>query len=208
MSYYQLPKQGLSPGYYQQLPPGTPLWQEAPVPGWGINPLRAGPQRVGVGVYSDNVPLNSAVLPQYVPIGVSAATEQTTYGAVALGVAGGIILGLAFGWLWFGNKKMTPNWHAPRGEKEALKDYRRYVKEELNRGDTADIVSFEQFVFSGMTGGSDDEELGWSRRGGQKLGKRVPARPVLGTKTTDEDFREAERANEWEGIRPWGSAEW
>lgn len=110
MSYYQLPKQGMSPGYYQQLPAGTPGWQDAPVPGWGINPLRAGPRRVGVGayaspVYSDNVPQNSAVLPHYVPIGADAASEQTTYGVVALAAAGGIVAGLSFGWLWFGKRK-------------------------------------------------------------------------------------------------------
>ncbi len=118
MSYYQMPNNGLSAGYYQQLPAATPLWQEAPVPGWGTNPLRAGPPRVGVGAYaspacgpcgaySDDVPLNSAVLPQYVPIGADAGSEQTSYGVVALGVAGGIILGLAFGWLWFGSKKTS-----------------------------------------------------------------------------------------------------
>lgn len=115
MSIYAMPNNGLSAGYYQQLPAGTPGWQNAPVPGWGINPLRAGPRRVGVGayaqpacngcgVYDDNVPLNSAVLPRYVPIGADASAEQTSYGAVALGAAGGIILGLAFGWLWFANK--------------------------------------------------------------------------------------------------------
>jgi hypothetical protein len=34
---------------YHELPAGTPGWQFAPVPGWGKNPLRAGPARVGVG---------------------------------------------------------------------------------------------------------------------------------------------------------------
>lgn len=115
MSYYQMPNNGLSAGYYQQLPVGTPLWQEAPVPGWGVNPMRAGPERVGVGAYatptcgpcgaySDDVPLNSAVLPRYAPIGADASSEQTTYGMVALAAAGSIVLGLAFGWLWFANK--------------------------------------------------------------------------------------------------------
>lgn len=118
MSYYQMPNNGLSAGYYQQLPVATPLWQEAPVPGWGVNPLRAGPRRVGVGAYatpvpgcgscgaySDDVPLNSAALPRYAPIG-AAGSEETTYGVVAMAAAGGIVLGLAFGWLWFANKPM------------------------------------------------------------------------------------------------------
>lgn len=113
MSYYQMPNNGLSAGYYQQLPVATPLWQEAPVPGWGVNPLRAGPARVGVGAYatpvtgcgcSDDVPLNSAVLPRYAPIGADASSEQTSYGVVAMVAAGSIVLGLAFGWLWFANK--------------------------------------------------------------------------------------------------------
>ena len=120
MSYYQMPNNGLSAGYYQQLPVATPLWQEAPVPGWGVNPLRAGPQRVGVGAYatpvpgcgscgsySDDVPLNSAVLPRYAPVGADASSEQTSYGVVAAVAAGGIVLGLVFGWLYFSNKKMT-----------------------------------------------------------------------------------------------------
>jgi len=49
MSYYTLPNNGLSKSYYQQWEPGTPGWQSAPVPGWGMNPLRAGPRRIGVG---------------------------------------------------------------------------------------------------------------------------------------------------------------
>jgi len=34
---------------YRPPPAATPGWQFAPVPGWGTNPLRAGPERVGVG---------------------------------------------------------------------------------------------------------------------------------------------------------------
>jgi hypothetical protein len=109
MSYYALPNDGLSAGYYQQLPEVTPLWQEAPVPGWGTNPMRAGPSRVGVGAYA--TPACGAcgdysdVLPRYAPIGADASAEQTSYGVVALGIAGGIVLGLVFGWMWFGSKK-------------------------------------------------------------------------------------------------------
>lgn len=38
MSYYELPDNA-----WQVLPAGTPGWQFAPVPGWGMNPFRAGP---------------------------------------------------------------------------------------------------------------------------------------------------------------------
>jgi hypothetical protein len=44
MSLYHVPD-----SFYRMLPEGTPGWQFAPVPGWGANPLRAGPPRVGVG---------------------------------------------------------------------------------------------------------------------------------------------------------------
>ena len=41
MSYYKMD--------YSMTNPGTPGWQDSPVPGWGINPMTAGPARVGVG---------------------------------------------------------------------------------------------------------------------------------------------------------------
>jgi hypothetical protein len=46
-SYYNV-----TPAMYRPPPPGTPGWQRAPVPGWGVNPWRAGPPRVGVGEIS------------------------------------------------------------------------------------------------------------------------------------------------------------
>jgi hypothetical protein len=107
MSYYEMPNGGLYPGYYQNLLAGTPGWQEAPVPGWGINPLRAGPTRVGVGafpLYSDNVPEMSDVLPRYAPIGAVAADASACSGYIAGSGAAGIVLGLTFGWLWFKRK--------------------------------------------------------------------------------------------------------
>ena len=104
MSYYELPNDGLSPGYYQNLPAGTPGWQDAPVPGWGINPLRAGPRRVGVGAYNDDVPWNSAGLPRYAAIGALAANDPA-WGYIAGAGAGGIVVGLTFGWLWGQRKK-------------------------------------------------------------------------------------------------------
>lgn len=44
MSYWNVPKRD-----YIMRPEGTPGWEDAPVPGWGANPYRAGPARVGVG---------------------------------------------------------------------------------------------------------------------------------------------------------------
>ncbi len=99
MSYVGLPNGGLSPGFYQQVPAFTgPGW--TPVPGWGKNPYRAGPARVGVGAF--RVPSNAAVLPRYVPIGAAEGDQylQTTWGHVAGAGAAGILLGLGFGYMW------------------------------------------------------------------------------------------------------------
>jgi len=43
-SYYRV-----TPSMYANLPAATPGWEDAPVPGWGTNPLRAGPERIAVG---------------------------------------------------------------------------------------------------------------------------------------------------------------
>jgi len=102
MSYVGLPNGGLSPGFYQNMPAFIPGNGPVPVPGWGKNPYRAGPARVGVGAFM--VPTNAAVLPRYTPIGVAEGDQylQTTYGHVAGAGAAGIMLGLGLGWLWFG----------------------------------------------------------------------------------------------------------
>jgi hypothetical protein len=42
-SYY-----AVTPQMYNPPPAATPGWDQAPVPGWGTNPFRAGPERVGV----------------------------------------------------------------------------------------------------------------------------------------------------------------
>lgn len=69
MSYY-----GMDSAMYQQLPPATPGWQFAPVPGWGTNPLRAGPERVGVGGEASSE--------------ASSGDKILAYGILALVVAG------------------------------------------------------------------------------------------------------------------------
>ena len=73
MSLYTVPK-----SFYHEMDAGTPGWQFAPVPGWGINPYRAGPARIGVGAAGD----------QY---------NETTWGHVALVAAGALVLGVGFG---------------------------------------------------------------------------------------------------------------
>ena len=95
MSYVSLPNAGIAPTFYEQLPPALPGWQDAPVPGWGMNPYRAGPSRVGVGALLNS---NDPVLPRYVQIG---SVPQEAYGYIAAAGAGGIVVGLAMAWLWF-----------------------------------------------------------------------------------------------------------
>jgi hypothetical protein len=116
-SYYQVPQ-----SFYRDIPAETPGWQNAPVPGWGINPLRSGPRRVGVGGCVGCIdegfdePDNS--LPQYAAVGgcgpcgcgggcgMGAAEEdqykETTWGHVALAAAGGIIAGMLFMYIYKG----------------------------------------------------------------------------------------------------------
>lgn len=112
MSFYNVPMDD-----YQMPPAGTPGWQFAPVPGWGTNPDRAGPLRVGVGaMYSSGiVPTNQAVLPRYAPLDgcgcrpmgelESEGYRETTYGHVALAAAGGIAVGILFGFAWWRGPK-------------------------------------------------------------------------------------------------------
>jgi hypothetical protein len=117
-SYYQVPQ-----SFYRDIPAETPGWQNAPVPGWGINPLRAGPRRVGVGGCVGCIdegfdePDNS--LPEYAAVGgcgpcgcgggcsgIGEAEEdqykETTWGHVALAAAGGIIAGMLFMYIYKG----------------------------------------------------------------------------------------------------------
>lgn len=86
-SYYNMPID-----FYRPPPAGTPGWQEAPVPGWGINPLRAGPRRVGVGAdepvtidvwrpgldryMGGGIPEQNRVLPHYAALAGGGIPEQ------------------------------------------------------------------------------------------------------------------------------------
>jgi hypothetical protein len=113
MSYYDV-----VPRDYHEGPAGTPGWWQAPVPGWGMNPYRAGPVRVGVGTmegtgilgdyYKPGSTRNDLVLPRWAPIRGLGQDDyaETTWGHVALAGAAGIGLGLIFGFAW-GKKKRT-----------------------------------------------------------------------------------------------------
>jgi hypothetical protein len=106
MSYWNVPDAD-----YHELAVATPGWQNAPVPGWGINPLRAGPMRVGIGGLGQSIPGEDDFLPHWAALGADpeATYKETSWGVVAGGAALGIGLGLLFGYAWWGQKKLTPN---------------------------------------------------------------------------------------------------
>jgi len=123
MSFWSVPDSD-----YHELAVATPGWQDAPVPGWGINPLRAGPPRVGIGgggipeqdavlpryqaigddrgpMYPENIhqggsiPEQDRVLPRYFPIG--ATDPEAAYHETSYGVvAGGVAIGIGLGLLF------------------------------------------------------------------------------------------------------------
>jgi hypothetical protein len=90
-SYYPL-----SDEMYQTKPAGTPGWELAPVPGWGMNPERSGPPILA---------MNGSVLPQYTPVydGLGDDSEEAAnQGYIALAAAGGLFLGMFLAWaFWF-----------------------------------------------------------------------------------------------------------
>jgi hypothetical protein len=110
MSFWNVPDAD-----YHELAVATPGWQNAPVPGWGINPLRAGPMRVGIGL-GQSIPGEDDFLPHWAALGADpeATYKETSWGVVAGAAALGIGLGLLFGYAWWGKKKLTPNRRFPR----------------------------------------------------------------------------------------------
>lgn len=88
MSYYGTPERQ----YYVMPPEGTPGWQFAPVPGWGKNPDRAGPPRVGVGGCACG-PVGEDE-DEDVEIEVE---EEPDWGPVVIGVGAGLLVGLVLG---------------------------------------------------------------------------------------------------------------
>lgn len=83
-SFYMTPEY-----FYQEDPWGTPFWQDAPVPGWGVNPLAYEVPRVGVGGLGCNCGPHISGLGQD-------EYRETSWGMVALAATGGIGLGMMF----------------------------------------------------------------------------------------------------------------
>ncbi len=94
MSYYMMD--------YSMTNPGTPGWQFAPVPGWGVNPAAAGPRRVGVGQDARTAP------------DLEGRYSQTSYGMVAAVGAGALLLGVFLGYV-----------AGKRAQKRTTANYRR-----------------------------------------------------------------------------------
>jgi len=105
MSYYNM-----NASAYRLPPPGTPGWELAPVPGWGMNPERSGPRMIATNGLG-KVILGSN-LPQYAPVSVGQSTNYEgdkyytmTAGHVAMAGAGGLVAGVVFSWIWWSGKK-------------------------------------------------------------------------------------------------------
>ena len=91
-SYYEVPNQA-----YQAPPAGTPGWQLAPVPGWGMNPYRAGPPVLAT---------NGSILPRYTPVqGLGDSEQAANEGYIALSAALGLFTGWFLCWAYHYNQK-------------------------------------------------------------------------------------------------------
>lgn len=90
-SYY-----GMTNEMYQTLPAGTPGWELAPVPGWGMNPERSGPPVLA---------MNGSVLPRYTPVDALGedSEESANQGYIAIAAASGLVLGMFFAWVYWYN---------------------------------------------------------------------------------------------------------
>ena len=102
MSYYNLPDNA-----YQSIQASTPGWQTAPVPGWGVNPLLAGPKRLAANGVGD-VPIRSIISDWTLrnrAVGADSSEKAGNEGMIALAAAGGIFLGWALAWVYWSNKK-------------------------------------------------------------------------------------------------------
>jgi hypothetical protein len=98
MSYYDMTSQD-----YQPPAAGTPGWQLAPVPGWGMNPLRAGPRRLAADpITGDQSIPEGSVLPEWSPLG---SEEDAQVGYISLAAAGGIFFGWFLAWAYLRNRK-------------------------------------------------------------------------------------------------------
>lgn len=110
MSYYMM--------NYQMTDPGTPGWQFAPYPSWGMNPAAAGPPRIGVGCTT----CPGGVGQERVAPDVESSYRTTSWGMVAAVGAGALLVGVFLGYVAGQRSKLKPN--RPRRRRQAR--VRRY----------------------------------------------------------------------------------
>lgn len=93
-SYFEM-----NSGMYQPPEAGTPGWMLAPVPGWGANPLRAGPPRLAAN--GTELIRSGSVLPHWAPVrGLGDSESDANQGYIALAAAGGIFFGWFLCWAY------------------------------------------------------------------------------------------------------------
>jgi len=90
MSFYSVPDSA-----YRHTPAGSPGWQRAPVPGWGVNPAKAGSPIVGAGASPDGLGQQVSTLPHYTQLFGDAGDQykQFSVGHLGFAAAGGILVG-------------------------------------------------------------------------------------------------------------------
>jgi len=117
-------------GGYAMTNPGTPGWQFAPVPGWGINPAAAGPPRVGVGAHP--APIYQAAVNAFgqdtrTATDIETRYKQTSWGVVAASSAAGLLLGVFLGYV-AGKKSKGYRRNPSRGGRRKARGYRANVR--------------------------------------------------------------------------------
>lgn len=91
--------ENLSNDAYRFRDPWQAAWQLAPVPGWGINPLVAGPARIAMNGCGQGCACGGGKCGTGA---VEADQKEYTGKQLALGVGAGLVLGGVFGVLLFG----------------------------------------------------------------------------------------------------------
>jgi len=149
MSFYKM--------NYSMTDPGTPGWQFAPVPGWGMNPAAAGPRRVGVGC---NCATPMGQDDTRTATDIEGRYKQTSYGMVAAAGAGALLVGVFLGYVAGkrAQRKVTANRRRQltrnAGKKSAWDDKWKWRKEK----------GAKHYLFEWKGGGYNDV---WARSPGE-----------------------------------------
>lgn len=133
MSYYMMD--------YSMTDPGTPGWQFAPVPGWGVNPAAAGPRRVGVGLLGFGQDEGARTVTD-----IEGRYSQTSYGMVAAVGAGALLLGVFLGYVAGkrAQKKLTANAARKKAtRKKASRKTKRVLYSSTAAGRRAELASLK-----------------------------------------------------------------